>query len=116
MLPPRPVTSNAMTNAADVIVIGAGIIGVACADALARRGLRVVLIDKGEIGHGCSYGNAGWITPCFALPLSMPGMFLQALRWLIDPLSPLYIEPRLSWSLLRWLGRFAISMNRKLLL
>jgi glycine/D-amino acid oxidase-like deaminating enzyme len=35
---------------ADVIVIGAGIIGAACAQALARRGLRVLVLDAGLPG------------------------------------------------------------------
>jgi D-amino-acid dehydrogenase len=100
---------------ADVIVVGAGVIGVSCADALARRGLRVMVIDKGEVGHGCSYGNAGWLTPCFALPLPMPGMLTKAIGWMLDPTSPLYIQPRLDLDLMRWLIRFARSMNHSLM-
>lgn len=59
---------------ADVLIVGGGIIGICCAWELAQRGLSVMVIDKRDIGHGCSYGNAGWLTPCFALPLPMPGM------------------------------------------
>jgi glycine/D-amino acid oxidase-like deaminating enzyme len=36
--------------AADVIVVGAGIIGAACAQALARRGLDVLVLDAGLPG------------------------------------------------------------------
>ena len=43
----------------DVAVVGAGIIGVACALQLARQGKRVVVIDKQPPGHGASFGNAG---------------------------------------------------------
>ena len=81
----------------------------------ALRGLRVLVIDKGEVGHGCSFGNAGWITPCFALPLPMPGMLLKSLGWMLDPRGPLYIEPRLDFDLVRWLFRFLKSMNRRLM-
>lgn len=88
----------------DVLVVGAGVVGMACALELARGGARVTVIDKGEVGHGCSYGNAGWLTPCFATPLPAPGMIGKALRWLFDPESPLYIQPRLSS--LGWLLRF----------
>jgi len=95
-----------------VIVIGGGVIGAACADELARRGQSVTLIDRGAIGHGCSYGNAGWVTPCFALPLPQPGMFLKSIGWLLDPASPLYIQPRPNWDLLCWLTRFLCSMNQ----
>jgi len=98
---------------ADVLVVGGGVIGLASAYELSRAGTRVVVIDKGEPGYGCSYGNAGWITPCFALPLPMPGMFFKSLRWLSDPGSPLYIKPELSPVLVSWLFRFLRSMNKK---
>ncbi len=42
---------------ADVIVIGAGIIGAACAQALARRGLRVQVLDAGL--HGATAAGMG---------------------------------------------------------
>src|SRR5271170_1466187 len=102
-----------MSNRNQVLVIGGGIVGMAAAAELAGRGLPVTVIDKGLIGHGCSYGNAGWVTPCFALPLPMPGMFFKALGWLLDPESPLYIKPQPSWLLVRWLLRFLFSMNER---
>ncbi|MCC7086186.1 MAG: FAD-dependent oxidoreductase [Pirellulales bacterium] len=96
----------------DVLIVGGGIIGAACALDLAQCGARVTLLDKGEMGSGCSYGNAGWITPCFAMPLPMPGMLKTAFRWLLDADSPLYIQPRISWTLFRWLLRFLRSMKK----
>ena len=42
---------------ADVIVIGAGIIGAACAQALARRGLQVLVLDAGL--HGATAAGMG---------------------------------------------------------
>jgi D-amino-acid dehydrogenase len=98
---------------ADAIVIGGGIIGVACAEALAQRGLRVTLVERGQIGFGCSFGNAGLLTPCHAFPLPMPGVLRQGMHWLMDPDSPLRIAPRLSWSLASWLLRFAKATNRR---
>jgi hypothetical protein len=98
---------------ADVLIVGGGVIGLASAYELSRAGVKVVLIDKSDPGYGCSYGNAGWITPCFSMPLPMPGMLLKSIGWLTDPESPLYIKPELSWTLFRWLLRFLLSMNRK---
>ena len=43
----------------DVAVVGAGIIGVACALQLARQGLRVQVFDPDGVGQGASFGNAG---------------------------------------------------------
>jgi D-amino-acid dehydrogenase len=99
----------------EILIIGAGVIGAATAYELSLRGARVTVIDRGEPGLGCSYGNAGWITPCFALPLPMPGMFFKSLKWLSDPTSPLYIQPKPSLLLARWLWRFLRSMNAPLM-
>ena len=101
---------------ADVLIVGGGVIGLASAYELDRAGVKVVVIDKSDPGYGCSYGNAGWITPCFSMPLPMPGMLLKSIGWLTDPESPLYIKPELSWTLFRWLLRFLLSMNRKQML
>lgn len=100
----------------DILIIGGGVIGMACAYELSQRGAKVTVIDKGEVGFGCSYGNAGWITPCFAMPLPMPGMLLKSIGWLLDPESPLYIKPSADPLLMRWLFRFLRSMNRPLML
>lgn len=94
-----------------IVIIGAGIIGVSSALELLKQGHKVTLIDRNEPGLGCSYGNAGWLTPCFALPLPQPGMLLKSIGWLIDPQSPLYIKPQPSFLLLQWLSRFLFSMN-----
>lgn len=98
---------------ADIVIVGAGVIGLASAYELSRAGASVVVIDKFDPGYGCSYGNAGWITPCFAMPLPMPGMLLKSIRWLTDPESPLYIKPELSPTLIAWLLRFMRSMNHR---
>ena len=45
-----------------VRILGAGIIGLACADELVRRGHRVELVDP-EPGRGASYAAAGMLTP-----------------------------------------------------
>lgn len=48
-----------MTSIADVLVIGAGIVGAACADALARAGLQVIVVEKGEVGGGATAAGMG---------------------------------------------------------
>ncbi len=102
-----------MKKDSDIIVIGGGVIGMATAYELAKSGARVTIIDKGEPGFGCSYGNAGWLTPCFSMPLPMPGMLLKSIKWMTNPESPLYIQPRPSWLLISWLTRFLFAMNEK---
>lgn len=86
---------------------------MAAAYELAQKGIKATIIDKGDIGAGCSYGNAGWLTPCFAMPLPMPGMLFKSAKWLLNPESPLYIKPEPSLLLLRWLTHFLFAMNQK---
>jgi len=99
------------TKQVDILIVGAGIIGSSIGAELSRRGAKVCVIDKGAVGKGCSYGNAGWMTPCFAMPLPMPGMLLKSMKWLMDPQSPLYIKPSLSWDLASWMISFLKAMN-----
>lgn len=100
-----------MKNEFDVLIVGAGIIGTSIGAELSRRGAKVAVIEKTAVGKGCSYGNAGWMTPCFAMPLPMPGMLLKSMKWLLNPSSPLYIKPSLSVDLAYWLVRFLKAMN-----
>src|SRR4051812_1095838 len=102
-----------MQKQCEVLIIGGGVIGLSAAYELSLRGAAVTVIDKGEPGFGCSYGNAGWLTPCFSMPLPMPGMLFKSIGWLLDPDSPLRIKPQASIELLRWLTRFLLSMNQK---
>ena len=96
-----------MESQPDVLVIGGGVIGVCSAYYLAQKGLKVALIEKGEIASGCSYGNGGLIVPSHAMPLASPGALGNGLRWMLDSQSPFYIKPRLDMALIRWLIAFA---------
>lgn len=76
-----------------VVVIGAGIIGICTALSLAERGVSVILLDRNEPGSGASSGNAGVISPFSVVPQSMPGLWKNIPRWLIDPKGPVNIRP-----------------------
>lgn len=52
-----------MAQHPDMIVIGGGVIGAACALRLARGGLRVTLLERGKTGGEASPAGAGIITP-----------------------------------------------------
>ncbi|MEI2454359.1 MULTISPECIES: NAD(P)/FAD-dependent oxidoreductase [Lysobacter] len=97
----------------DVIVVGAGVIGLACALALLETGRSVRVIDAGRIGGGSSHGNCGTITPSHATPLAAPGVIAQALRWMLTPDAPLYVHPKLDLQLWGWLLRFAARCNER---
>ncbi len=88
------------------IVVGAGVIGLACAYSLRRRGREVVVVDMGLPGEACTKGNAGWITPSISAPIPAPGLTLTSIKWMLKSDSPLYISPVAAPSLARWLWRF----------
>lgn len=88
------------------VVIGGGAIGVASAHYLYHSGWEVTLVERGEIGHGCSYGNACLIVPSHSHPLPGPGVIRQAIRWMAQKDSPFYVRPRLDPGLLRWAWQF----------
>jgi len=88
-----------------VLVVGGGVIGLCTAYYLTRSGKEVILLERDEIGAGASSGNAGAVAPGHG-PMTKPGRILQALKWMGDPTSPLYMPPRWNPSLWRWLLKF----------
>ncbi|MBN8738125.1 MAG: amino acid dehydrogenase [Lysobacterales bacterium 69-70] len=95
----------------DVLILGAGVIGLSCAWYLLQRGRRVTVLDRGRVGGGASHGNCGTLTPSHAAPLAMPGMVGQALRMMWRKDAPFHVAPRLDPELLGWLLRFARRCN-----
>lgn len=98
----------------DVVIIGGGAIGLCSAYYLSKNGATVTVVDMGEMGHGSSLHNAGYISPSHFVPLAAPGVFTQGLKWMLNPTSPLYIKPRLNPDFLAWALRFARACNRKI--
>lgn len=96
----------------DVLIIGAGVTGLATALALSNAGRQVRVVDAGRIGAATSHGNCGTITPSHAPPLAAPGVPGRALRWMLSPQAPLYMPPRLDPALWRWLLKFTLRCNR----
>lgn len=73
-----------MTIRSDVIVLGAGIVGVSTALNLQQRGRSVVLIDRAEVGRGTSYGNGGLIQREAILPYAFPQDFKTILSHVLN--------------------------------
>ena len=86
-----------------VAVVGAGIVGLACASYLRRDGHEVTIVERDGPGEGTSKGNAGAISPGSCAPLAMPGVFRKIPGWLMDRDGPLTIRPSYFPRALPWL-------------
>jgi D-amino-acid dehydrogenase len=96
-----------------VVVVGAGIVGIATAYHLVREGAAVTMVDRAFDGDKASFGNAGGIAVTEIVPASVPGLAWQAPRWLLDPLGPLAVRPAHALELIPWLWRFSRVGTRK---
>jgi len=97
----------------EVVICGAGVVGLCCAYYLLERGHRVTVLERGEPDHDCcSLGNAGFISPSHFVPLAAPGIVRKALGWMGDPESPFYIHPRFDPELIAWGIRFWRASTR----
>jgi len=65
---------------ADVIVLGAGMVGVSIAVHLQKRGKHVVLIDRRPPGEEASYGNGGLVQREAVFPHPFPRAFSELRR------------------------------------
>jgi D-amino-acid dehydrogenase len=100
------------------LVIGAGIVGLACAYFLNAQGRSVHIIHDAPLDATASCGNAGAIAIAEIIPLAGPMTLLNAPKWLIDPLGPLSIKASYVPKLWPWFWRFVkagTSANRRAL-
>jgi D-amino-acid dehydrogenase len=97
---------------ADVLVLGAGMVGVSAALHLQQRGRDVILVDRNELaGEETSFGNAGLIESASVFPLMFPRNFGQILQYAMNR-SP---QVRYSFSdlptSLPWLLRYFLASS-----
>ncbi len=90
----------------EIIVIGAGIVGVTAALALQADGHRVRIIDRKGVAAETSRGNAGAFAFAEVEPLATPGIMRKAPKWLLDPLGPLSMRPAYALQILPWMLHF----------
>lgn len=98
--------SETLSETSDVIVVGAGVIGLSIALVLQQRGLAVTVVDREGPAAGASSGNAGAFAFTDILPLASPGILRKAPRWLLDPLGPLSVAPSYALRIAPWMFRF----------
>lgn len=94
-----------------IAVVGSGIIGLATAYNLAKRGAEVIVVGDRAPGSGASSNNAGWVVPAESGPVPGPGMVLQAMRSMLRPDSPVYVRPSVSPSFIRFMTGMLRACN-----
>lgn len=90
----------------EIVVIGAGIVGAACAARLVLAGKKVVIVDRLGPGEACSFGNAGGLSPSISFPLATPGMYRHIPGWLLDSDGPLVVAWKHLPAATPWLIKF----------
>jgi len=97
----------------DVVVIGGGIVGLACAWAVLRDGATVTVVDRDFEGDRASHGNAGGIAVSESTPMSVNGLYMKAIKWLFDPLGPLALNWKHLPAALPWFLEFQRAGNKE---
>lgn len=90
----------------DVLVLGAGIVGVSAALHLQDRGRSVVLVDRAEAGSGTSYGNAGLIERSSVIPYAFPRKLGALLKYALNNSSDVRYDPAYLPRVLPWLAKY----------
>lgn len=90
----------------DVVVLGAGIVGVSTAYAARQRGMSVVLVDRREPGSETSYGNAGIISSGSIAPLNNPSLWKALPKYLTNRHPALRWNPAWAARNAGWVVRF----------
>ncbi|WP_153785842.1 FAD-dependent oxidoreductase [Pseudomonas sp. EMN2] len=99
------------TPETDIAVVGAGIVGVACALQLARQGKRVLLIDRQAPGHGASWGNAGHLATEQVFPIADLSILKRLPAMLLDPMGPLRLDWKYLPRALPWFTRLLLNLR-----
>jgi D-amino-acid dehydrogenase len=95
-----------MRSVQSVVVVGAGMVGLATAWHLQERGVQVTVLDRGDVAAGASWGNAGWLTPALVAPLPEPAVIRYGVRAVISPRSPVYVPLAADRDLARFMTGF----------
>ncbi|SLN37508.1 D-amino acid dehydrogenase small subunit [Roseovarius litorisediminis] len=95
-----------MSKNGEIIVVGAGIVGISIALELQKRGWAVRVLDRAGVANETSAASAGAFAFTDIMPLATPGIMRKAPKWLLDPLGPLSVPPSYALKIAPWMLRF----------
>jgi D-amino-acid dehydrogenase len=94
----------------DVVVLGAGVVGVNSAYFALRQGLSVCVVDRRSAsGLETSFANGGQVSVSHAEPWANPSAPLKVLKWLFDDGAPLLFRPKLDIHQWLWIAQFLVD-------
>ena len=99
-----PVMNSSLSS--DVMVLGAGIVGVTLALKLQDHGHHVMLVDRGEPGAATSFGNAGLIERSSVFPYAFPRDLRTLIAYALQRKPAAHYHWQALPSLLPWLGSY----------
>ena len=96
-----------------VIVLGAGVVGVATAWYLWRDGHEVTVLERNEgVGLETSFANGGQLSYSYVAPLASPSVIPKIPPWLLRRDSPLRFRPAPDPAQWRWCLEFLAACNQ----
>jgi len=98
----------------NIIILGAGVIGVTSAYFLRKRGFSVTVIDKDvKAGQGTSYGNGAQLSYSKTFPFSNPSTMRKLPQYLFGANSPVHFYPVYDMAFFRWAAEFVGQSTTK---
>ncbi|USA40096.1 FAD-dependent oxidoreductase [Pelagerythrobacter marinus] len=103
-----------MTVPQSAIVVGAGVVGVSTAYALARRGLAVTLVERHEEpGMETSHANGAQLSYLYTDALASPALLSQMPKLALGLVPAFRMRRRLDLDYLRWIAAFLRNCTRE---
>ena len=95
-----------------VVVIGAGVVGLTSAWCLAKQGMQVTLVDRhDDVAQETSFANGAQLSYSYVTPLAGPEVIGKLPQWLLRADSPLRFRPRMDPAQWRWCLQFLRACN-----
>lgn len=97
-----------------IVVIGAGVVGLASAWWLARDGHAVTVIDREPaVGQGASFANGAQLSYSYVAPLASPAVLRSLPGWLLSRDSAVRVRPSFDPAQAAWLIRFLAACTQR---